>query len=148
MNKKEKMEKCSEFFDSLVSLLSETYTEVASCNQDFSRYLVPKGTENLVTYYGKPSKSFRISDHWNWYSNLERCCQPKMIQCFNHDMPWPRGRDKSNPENATKPRFGIQVGFYGQDGLYHCIYGERFDRKTKEWSWVESDPQDCLSLIR
>ena len=36
MDKKEKMEKFNEFFDSLVSLLSETYTEVASCNQDFT----------------------------------------------------------------------------------------------------------------
>lgn len=147
MNKAEKMAKCTEFFNSLVSLLSETYTEMGSCNKDFSRYLVPKGTEHLVTYYGKPSQSFRISDHWNWYSSINKCCQPKMIQCFSHDMPWPRMRNKFS-EEATKPRFGIQVSFYGKDGLYHCVYGERYDRKTKEWSWIETNPEDCLSLIR
>ena len=44
MTKTEKYSACQEFFDQLVSLLEETHERLASCNNDISAYLIPKGT--------------------------------------------------------------------------------------------------------
>jgi hypothetical protein len=32
----------------------------------------------------------------------------------------------------------------GHDGKYHHMFGEKFDRKTKSWSWVETDLSDVV----
>ena len=134
---------CSDFFDKLSGLLSENYEVLGSCNKDFSRYLIPKGTANQVTYYGKPVKSFRISDHWNWFSNLKKCSDPNYVQCRSLDMPWCRKREEGS-FFATKPRFGAQVCIQLEDGCYHHVYGDRFDRATKTWKWIETSPEDVV----
>lgn len=141
-NEKFKREKCNEFFDKLAKLLGSSHEVVGSCNVDFSRYLVPIGTADQVTYYGKPEKSFRVSDHWNWFSNIKKCSDPTYVQCRSLDIPWVRKRE--TPGMATKPRFGIQVCIQLDDGCYHHVYGEKFDRKTKTWSWVESTPEEII----
>lgn len=143
----EKKEKCTAFFSKLHDLLSETHELVQSCNQDFSAYLIPNGTVAELTYYGKPDNSFRISDHWNWYSSKKKCDKLDEIQCYTPDMPWTRKRSTENPEGATKPIFGVQVGFYGMDHVYHCVYGERFNRNTKKWEWYDGDPKEAVKLI-
>lgn len=145
MTKTEKYSACQAFFDELVSLLEETHRRMASCNNDISAYLVPNGTEEQVTYYGKPANSFRISDHWNWYSNLQKCSKPNYIQCLSVDVP--RARMRLAEGKASKPIFAIQVCKIGDDGKYHCIYGERFNRKTRKWEWVESKPEEAIKNI-
>ncbi len=142
-NYKDKMEKCKVFFQELAKALGDDYEVVGSCNEDSSVYLIPKGTSNQITYYGKPIGSFRISDHWNWYSNLVHCKRPWYVQCNSVDMPWARKRDKGN-EQATKPVRGIQVAYYGKDKMYHHVYGDLFDRKTREWIWCATKPQDIV----
>lgn len=142
MNIDEKKNACNTFFDKLSAVLSGSYEIVGSCNQDFSRYLVPNGTADQITYYGKPLNSFRVSDHWNWFSNLKKCKDPHHIQCRSLDIPWCRKRVDGDPF-ATKPRFGIQVCIYLKDG-YHHVYGDKFDRKTKTWTWIESTPEDIV----
>lgn len=118
--------------------LGDKWVVVESCNKDFSKYLVIEGDEKGITYYGKPACSFRISDHWNWFSNLNKCEDPFYIQCNSLDMPYPRYRPDSKP---TKPRYGVQVCFTQDGETYTCVYGDRFNRKTKTWEWVEDDPK-------
>ena len=137
----EKMQKCNEFFDSLSKILEKKYVVIGSCNKDASAYLVKKGTENQISYYGKPGDSFRVSDHWNWYSNIKRCANRNEVQCYNVDIPNPRSRDTTKPDAATMPRRACQVAYYNSsDRRYHIIYGERWNRETKQWEWVENDP--------
>lgn len=146
MNRSEKKELCLKFFDELSKELSERYEIIGSCNQDVSAYLIPKGTIEQLSYYGKPALSFRISDHWNWYSSLKKCSDPFYIQCFSVNMPWPRRRD-TNDEYATKPRYGWQIALYGNDGKYHHVFGEKFNRRNKEWVWEERTIKDVISLL-
>lgn len=145
MTKDQKLEACKVFFEKLAEALSDEYEMLGSCNHDSSVYLIPIGTEDQVTYYGKPKKSFRISDHWNWYANLNKCDKENYIQCLSLDMPWTRNRPL--PWKASKPIFGIQVALIGSDGKYHHVFGEKFDRKTKKWSWEEQDLSKVLSLV-
>ena len=144
----DKMIECRKFLDALADILGEGFSLIASCNRDLSAYLVPKGTEKEISYYGKPVGSFRISDHWNWLSSLKRCSDPDMVQCRSLDIPWRRKRDPQNPTAATKPWVGVQVAYYGADGCYHCVFGEKFDRQTKTWSWVENTPEDVAEAMR
>lgn len=136
----EKKTACTKFFDILADLMKEEYEVVASCNADFSRYLVPKGTADQITYSGKPDKSFRISDHWNWFANLNKCSDPNYIQCLSVDLPWARKRIEDG--KASKSITGVQVSVIGDDGKYHVVFGEKFDRKTKAWSWVDASAND------
>lgn len=145
LSKLEKIIKCANFIESLACLLGPKYVLVPSCNQDISRYLIPAGSESELSYYGKPDKSFRFSDHWNWYSSTYKCTDETMVQCKSLDIPWARKREE--PGKATKPRYGLQVCVYSAaDGCYHHIYGDKFDRKTKTWTWV--DDVDIVKLSK
>lgn len=140
-----KFKACKEFFDELVNALSETHEMIGSCNKDNSVYLVPKGTSEQITYYGKPKQSFRLSDHWNWYSNLNKCDKEHYIQCLSVDLPY--AKQRMSPGKPSKPIFGIQVCIFGNDKKYHCVFGEKYDRKTKKWTWVNVNLIDVLGLI-
>lgn len=142
-NIKERMKKCSEVFTMIADLLSDKYETLESCNKDFSKYLCPKGTIGEVTYESKPEKSFRISDHWNWYSNMKKCPDPDYIQCYASNLPEPRPREG---ESATKPRSAISIGFY-VNGQYKIIYGELYNKETDEWTWFENDILKIVGLI-
>ena len=135
---KSKLDLCYEFFNKLAELLKDQYEVVPSSIKDLSRYLVPKGTAGEITYHGKPELSFRVSDHWSWYSNLEKCPDEKYIQCYSMDMPVPRPR--VNPGEGTNAIRGYQVCIQ-QNGRYHHVYGDKFDRKTHRWGWVEVSPE-------
>ncbi len=145
MTRKEKETACIEFFNALADALKETYEVVASCNNDISAYLIPKGSIDKLSYYGKPELSFRVSDHWNWFSNLKKCDIPNYVQCMSMDMPWARRREEES--KSTKPRYGIQVAIFGKDGRYHHVYGEKFDRRTKEWSWEVDTLDNVIRMI-
>ena len=143
LSSNEKLIRCGNFIASLAYLLGPRYELLPSCNKDISRYLIPAGSKHELSYYGKPDKSFRFSDHWNWYSSTKKCTDEKMVQCRSLDMPWARHR--VDPGKATKPRYGIQVCIYNKsDGCYHHIYGDKFDRETKTWTWV--DDVDIVKL--
>lgn len=146
MNRKEKMEICARFFEALSEALSDTHEAIGSCNHDSSVYLIPKGTEDQASYYGKPQNSFRISDHWNWYSSLKKCKIPAYVQCCSVDMPWARCREEEGM--ASRPVHGIQVAVYGKDKRYHHVCGDKFDRKTRSWVWDEGDLQKAIEMIR
>ncbi len=136
---------CTNFYNELSEKLSETHQIVGSCNQDISSYLIPNGTDGDISYYGKPSDSFRISDHWNWYSSLKKCKDKNCIQCYSEDVPSPRQRLAEG--KASKPRFAIQVAYYDKDNKYHHVFGDKYDRKTKSWSFVINDVDKVLSDI-
>lgn len=135
---------CTKFFDELVELLEGRYELIQSCNGDFSRYLVPVGTSDQITYYGKPDKSFRISDHWSWYSNLNKCSNPNYIQCLNTDLPWVQSR---RDDKATRPIKAYQVALIGSDGKYHSVYGETYNKNRHKWSWKNADPKEVAKMI-
>ena len=116
-------------------MLKDTHIIVKSCNKDESLYFVPIGTEDEITYSSKPENSYRYSDHWNWYANAKKCSNEKYIQCFTRDMPWCRRRQA--PEKGTNPIFGICICYF-KDNEYHSIYGEKFNRKSKEWTWEDN----------
>lgn len=126
----EQGQKCREFFLKLISALVETHELLPSCNNDASLYLCPKGTCDEVTYYGKPEGSFRVSDHWNWYSSTKRCNDPKYIQCLNRDLPKAHKREKEGL--ATKPIMADCVAIF-KDGKYHTVYGEFYDPQNRKW---------------
>lgn len=140
-----KMYLCTEFFNKLTDALKDSYEIVASCNKDITKYLIPKGTISDLSYISKPDASFRFSDHWNWYSNLEKCPKESYIQCLCSDLP--RAKNRVAPGKASKPIYAISVCFIGKDGKYHHVFGEKFNRKTKEWSWVEKEVDDVLKEI-
>lgn len=142
----QKIEACIQFFEELARLLQADYEVVASCNKDASRYLVPKGTSGQISYYGKPDRSFRISDHWSWYSNTQKCRDENYVQCESVDMPRVRRREKEGM--ASKSRFGIQVCLLGTDGRYHHVFGDKFNRKKHTWSWVENDASAIAGMVR
>ena len=144
MERKEKIKKCVAIFEELANLLNNHYEVLASCNQDLSKYLVPTGTSNLVTYYSKPKLSFRISDHWSWYSNLKKCCWPEHIQCFSKDLPYP---DSRKDDKATKPIDAIQVCFTIDGYRYDCIYGDKYNSTTNTFEWVENTPEDIIAYL-
>lgn len=142
----EKMHKCRSFVEEVADICAGGWTLVNSCNKDASCYLIPKGTESELSYYGKPANSLRFSDHWNWYSSTKKCKNEKYVQCRSLDMPWARHREEVG--KATKARFGIQVAYFDQDdGCYHHVYGDKFDRKTKTWSWVDADPDVVAKMM-
>lgn len=141
-----KMDTCKMFIQEVADILADTYELVGSCNRDASLYLIPKGTNEELSYYGKPDRSLRFSDHWNWYSNLNKCKDEQMVQCRSLDMPWARKREM--PGKASKPRFGIQVCLYdAADKCYHIVYGDKFDRKNKTWTWIENSAKDVANRL-
>lgn len=135
MTREEKLRACVMFFNGLAEELSDTHEVISSCNNDSSAYLIPKGTVEELTYHSKPDNSYRVSDHWNWYANINKCENEKYIQCWSVDVPYPRKREQ--PGKSTRPRVAYQVSKIGEDGKYHVVFGEKWDRKKKEWSWVE-----------
>lgn len=138
--------KCEEFFNKLADILKEHgYVIVASPNNKHTRQLVVKGEEKLLTYYGKPFFSIRFSNAWNWYTNPDKCHDTRIIQCLNHDIPWSRKRTEDG--KGSKPWFAWQVAYFGTDRRYHCVYGDKFDRETKTWNFVEADPVEVANDI-
>lgn len=142
MEKEEKIRLINEFFNKLALALSDKYECLNSCNVDATRYLVPNGTSNEVTYYSKPIWSFRVSDHWNWYANTKKCQDYNYVQCHSVNVPRANKRDLSSPNKATAPRKAFQVSVMGSDGVYHCIFGECYDYKKHSWDWIE--PEDSF----
>lgn len=140
-----KEQKCRDFYNKLIKALEGRYEVVASSNQDISSYLVPNNTSKQISYYGKPIGSFRFSDHWNWYSNTKKCTNPNYIQCYSVDIPWPNKRPGYS--KASKPKRAMQIAFYGKDNKYHHVYGEKYDRKTKEWYFIDAKLEDVLKLV-
>jgi len=138
-------DKCVEYFDELCRYLSERYEVVGSCNQDISRYLVPRGTVSEITYHSKPVYSFRISDHWNWYANVNKCKNEHYIQCYSVDLPWAKKRPETG--KASKPVRGFQVAYFGEDNKYHAVFGEYFNRKTNRWYWMVSSPRIIAYIL-
>lgn len=138
-----KIEACQKFMDELAELLKSTYSIIPSCNKDISSYLIPNGSIDQLSYYGKPAKSFRLSDHWNWYSNLKKCGDPKMIQCHNVDLPWPFRRMRKG--GASEPRWNICVAYYGADKKYHTVFGEK--KSESGLCWVDTTPQQVLTEL-
>ena len=141
----EKLALCYRFFYDLGEILMGDYEFVGSCNRDCSEYLIPNGTLEEITYCSKPALSFRISDHWNWYSNIRKNPNPAYIQCWSVDIPSPNPRPE--PGKPSKPKVGIQVSVIGGDGKYHVVYGERYDKKRKTWGWLDTNPADIAEMI-
>ena len=140
-----KMYLCTEFFNKLTDALKETYEEVASCNKDITKYLIPNGTISELSYTSKPEASFRFSDHWNWFSNTKKCPDAHYVQCFTKDAPWTKKRKA--PGKASTPVYSISVCYFGPDNKYHCVFGEKLDRRTKTWSWVDRSVEDVIKEV-
>jgi hypothetical protein len=139
--KKEEMKKlCKQFFEELSEKLKNTHVVVRSCNQDESAYLVPIGTEDQITYHGKPDYSFRISDHWNWYSNVKKNPDPYYVQCENVDLMPARMREAIG--RASIPIWAWTVAYYGPDCKYHTMIGEFFNTEKGKWDWVDCNLED------
>jgi len=144
---KEAFNECKVFFNELSALLSgEQYEVMKSCNNDKSLYLIPKGTRKQVTYYSKPLRSFRLSDHWNWFSNLSKCVDEMKIQGCNPDLPSPTPR--LGFDKASEPIYANCVGYYDSDYMYHTIFGEAYDEKTDEWYWITNDAKDFVKSLK
>ncbi len=141
----EKGKACMKFFNELVEKLGDAYEIAPVLGKDESRYLVPKGRSWLVTYYGKPRHSYRVARHWNWYASKKRCNQENYIQCLNSSLP--RARKRSSDGAMTVPRYAWQVAAIGDDGKYHPIYGEVYDRYHARWGWMETTVDDYLNGV-
>lgn len=128
MNFKEKEKECKSYFDYLAEKLKDTHEVVPSCNNDESRYLIPKGTIDQLTYQSKPVDSYRFSTHWNWYANVNKCPDPDYVQCHNRDLP--KAKRRLEEGKPSKPVLGICVARFGEDGFYHTVYGEMYRNRT------------------
>lgn len=54
LTKNEKIELCQNFYRELSVKLSDGYEVAGSCNNDISSYLIPNGSVEDLSYYGKP----------------------------------------------------------------------------------------------
>lgn len=145
-----KYDRCKAFFIELTDILrkNENYQLQISNNRNSikcSSYLVPHDTRHQITYYSKPKNSFRFAGYWNWYVPHEKCYDEHYIQCYTKDMPKAKKRDGVGL--GSKPVLGTAVCITGTDGLYHVVYGEIFNRKTKTWHWLETDPADIAEMV-
>jgi len=146
INKSSMMDACNKYFDELVKQAGDSFTVVGSCNKDVSRYLVPKGTEHEITYYGKPYFSFRVSDHWNWRASTKKCVDPHHVQCFTKDLHFPFRRPSEH--RASKPVYASCVGYYGPDKQYHIVCGEVYDSKIKGVRWITRSISDVITEMQ
>lgn len=137
----EKMEKCRSFMEELCAKLNG-YEYDESPYSKYSSYCIPVGTNEQNSYYSKPENSFRCSSHWNWYANTNKCSIPTYIQCNNVDLP--RVRNRPMEGKPSTPIAAWQVAFFGKDKRFHCVYGEKFDRKTGKWEWIENSVDQVL----
>ena len=115
--------RCKKHFMELAFELRNTHELVKSCNQDHTMYLIPKGTINQLSYYGKPVDSYRYSDHWNWYANVKKCRIPDYIQCYNVDISGPNERAGVGLPSA--PVYETCIAYFDKDEKYHTIYPAR-----------------------
>ena len=129
----ENLRLCYDFIRSIQKALGDDYILRPSCNQDVSLYLIPKDSIDQLSYVGKPEKSYRMSNHWNWYSNLKKCPDESMVQCFSPDLPAPKQRKA--PGKASDPIDAVCVCEY-LNGEYHVIFGQKYDHETKQFVWV------------
>lgn len=143
--REEKLAKCQAFMAKLYEKLTG-YEMDQSPYSNESSYCIPVGTNEQNSFYSKPMYSFRCSSHWNWYANTRKCSIPTYIQCNNLDVPHVRNRIE--PGRASQPVMAYQVAFFGDDKRFHCVYGEKFDRKTKKWEWVESSVDDVVNDLK
>jgi len=141
----DKMTECLNFFEELSDLMRDTHEVVGSCNQDLSAYLIPEGAKAEITYHSKPAFSFRVSDHWNWYANVKKCANERYVQCLCVDLPYARPRKYEG--GASSPIRAASVCAIGEDGKYHVIFGEAWDKKKKEWRWIYRDARQYLCEI-
>lgn len=145
----EKIKACETFIKALAEELKDDYELVAAFEKDkrgSDKYLVPKGSAEEITYYGKPMHSFRCSTHWNWRAPLVKCNKENYIQCLNSDLPFAKKRNGEG--EASDPIMAEQVAVIGVDGKYHAVYGEVFDRKARKWKWLEADPKEVVANYR
>lgn len=149
MTIKEKIKACDNFTKALTNELGDDYDLIAAFNKQkpgSDKYLAPKGTEDQITYYEKPANSFRCSTHWNWRESLEKCNKENYIQCLNNDLPFAKTRkEDGGPSEYIKAE---QVAVIGEDGKYYAVFGEVFNRKKREWKWLEADPKEVASNYR
>ena len=144
-----KYEYCKMFFYTLREIL-EKYNNYQyrsnRCGMKRKRdsYLYPEGTGDEITYYSKPLYSFRCANYWNWYAPMKKCDNKWVIQCFTDDMPRTKHRVNGG---ASEPVWGTAVCVMGPDEEYHVVYGEVFDRETKKWHWLETDPADIAEMV-
>ena len=138
------MADCNAWFDKLAELVIPMgYKVIRSSNPTSNdRYLVPVGTENDLSWNSKPAFSFRVSNHWNWRANKKKCDDDRYIQCYTRDMPWARKRRDDGL--ATRPMIGCAVAYFTEGREYVVIYGEKFNRINKTWSYTAIDPVDFL----
>ncbi len=140
-----KIEECERFFEELMHELGDDYELVLCGTNSRSSYLVPKGTASEITYYGKPMKSFRIGNAWNWYANINTCDDEWHVQCLNYDLPFTKNRRTKGVSGM--PIRAMQVAY--KDGeSYRCVYGEKYDRETRHWTWITSDPKEVAESIK
>lgn len=145
LTREEKLAKCQAFMAKLFEKLNGYECDQSPYSAE-SSYCIPIGTNEQNSFYSKPMYSFRCSSHWNWYANLRKCSNPTYIQCNNVDVPWPRNRVE--PGKASQPVTAYQVAFFDNDKRFHCVYGEKFNRKTKQWEWVESSVEDVIADLK
>jgi hypothetical protein len=63
--------------------LSKEGKELSNSPYSFSSYIIPKGEQ--ITWGYKPDNSFRISDHWNFYSQGEIHCKLTGVNHYVND---------------------------------------------------------------
>jgi len=142
----EEKELCRQFFIDLAEALKGDYEAMASKirHGECSMYLCPKGTSDQVTYHSKPEMSFRFSDHWNWYTSQKRNPDLKYIQCQCRHLPEPKRRHgdglPSDPIVANCVCLFI-------NGQYRVVYGSKYDRKTRSWSWVNNTVEEVVAKL-
>ena len=146
MVREEQKDKCMNLFKELTRKLEKNYTLIGSCNQDESAYLVPNGTEDQVTYHSKPIDSFRISDHWNWKSNVKKCSDEYHIQCWNVDLM--RCKKRNGPGLASNPIWAWSIAYFGDDERYHTIFGSLYDYVEHQWLWYEASIDQIMEMLR
>ena len=139
----EKQEKCNQYFNNLYEMLKESHDRRTNKTRDRrpDKYIFPKGTGDEITNVGKPANSFRYSNKWNFWKNGKGEMLDS-VQCYSEDFP--KAHTDSQGRGPQGAVLAYSVCFYGEDGHYHVVYGERYNRKTKKWDWVESDPEDAI----
>lgn len=105
---------------------------------DGEEYLHKVGSDN------KSEKSIRFSNKWNWKADLSDCSDPNFVQCYCKDLPYPKRRLYDG--GPSKPIKASCVCIM-QNGIYRVIFGEKYNRRTKQWGWIETSIEDVLQIV-
>lgn len=137
------LKKTENEWDTLIKALEDQGFKVDPVFVGKSRYMFinDRSKTTVMTKEGHPVGTVRIAGHWSWHRK-----DTEIIQCNYAQGKW--AHDCPNKKGEYTPRRASAIAIVLPDGKYHCISGEIYFPKTKEWDYKPLDIKEAISLIK